>query len=116
VLTGGGNLTASDLGGVLTFTTSGGDVDASALFSPHVTTGSGGGNVSLVFTQVPDYVKVSSSGGDITIVVPHGNASYAITSNASGGDYHSTVPTNDASRHAIQVDSGGGNISIAQAS
>jgi hypothetical protein len=116
VLTGGGNLTASDLGGVLAFTTSGGDVDGSALFSPHVTTGSGGGNVSLVFTQVPDYVKVSSSGGDITIVVPHGNTSYAITSNASGGDYHSTVPTNNASRHRVQVDSGGGNISIAKAS
>ena len=50
VLTGGGNLTASDLGGVLTFTTSGGDVDGSGLFSPHVTTDSGGGNVTLVFT------------------------------------------------------------------
>ena len=69
-----------------------------------------------MFTQVPDYVKVSSSGGDITIVVPHGNTSYAITSHASGGDYSSSVPTNDASRHAIQVDSGGGNISIAEAS
>jgi Putative adhesin len=116
VLTGGGNLTASHLGGVLNFTTSGGDVDGSGLFSPHVTTGSGGGNVTLVFTAVPEYVKISSSGGDITIVVPSGNASYAITSNASGGDYHSTVPTNDASPHSIQVDSGGGNISIAEVS
>jgi hypothetical protein len=112
VLTGGGNLTASDLGGVLTFTTSGGDVDGSALFSPHVTTGSGGGNVTLVFTAVPDYLKVSSSGGDITIVLPRGNTSYAIKSNANGGDYHAPVPTNDASRHSIQVDSGGGNINI----
>ncbi len=116
VLSGGGNLTASDLGGVLNFTTSGGDVDGSGLFSRHVTTGSGGGNVTLVFTAVPEYVKISSSGGDITIVVPSGNASYAITSNASGGDYHSTVPTNDASPHSIQVDSGGGNISIAEVS
>jgi Toastrack DUF4097 len=116
VLTGGGNLTASDLGGVLTLTTSGGDVDGSGLFSRHVTTGSGGGNVTLVFTKVPDYVKVASSGGDITIVVPRGNTSYAIKSNASGGDYHALVPTNDASRHTIQVDSGGGNISITKAS
>jgi Putative adhesin len=115
VVTGGGNLTASDLGGVLTFSTSGGDVDGSALFSPHVTTGSGGGNVTLVFTKVPDYVKVSSSGGDITIVVPRGTTSYAIKSQASGGDYSARVPTNDASRHTIQVDSGGGNISITEA-
>ena len=116
VLSGGGNLTASDLGGVLDFSTSGGDVDGSGLFSPHVTTDSGGGNVTLVFTTVPDYVKIGSSGGDITIVVPRGNTSYAIKSNASGGDYHASVPTNDASRHTIQVDSGGGNISITEAS
>jgi len=117
VLSGGGNVTASDLGGVLKFGTSGGDVDGNGLFSPHVTTDSGGGNVTLVFTTVPDYVKVGSSGGDITIVVPRGTASYHITSHASGGDYSAPgVPTNDASRHTIQVDSGGGNISIAEAS
>jgi hypothetical protein len=115
VLSGGGNLTASDLGGVLNFNTSGGDVDGSGLFSPHVTTDSGGGNVTLVFTKVPDYVKIGSSGGDITIVVPRGSASYAIKSNASGGDFSARVPTNDAARHTIRVDSGGGNISIAEA-
>ncbi|HEX3307763.1 MAG TPA: DUF4097 family beta strand repeat-containing protein [Streptosporangiaceae bacterium] len=115
VQTGGGNLTASDLGGVLTFSTSGGDVDGSGLFSRHVTTGSGGGDVTLVFTSVPDSVKVSSSGGDITIVVPRGTASYAIKSNASGGDFSARVPTNDTARHSIQVDSGGGDISIAEA-
>ena len=116
VLSGGGNLTASGLGGVLDFGTSGGDVDGSGLFSPHVTTDSGGGNVTLVFTAVPDYVKVGSSGGDITIVVPRGSASYHIKSTLSGGAYSATVPTNNASRHTIQVDSGGGNISIAEAS
>jgi hypothetical protein len=117
VQTGGGNLTASDLGGVLTFTTSGGDVDGTGLFSRHVSTGSGGGNVTLVFTAVPDYVKVSSSGGDISIVLPPGTTSYHIKSNASGGDYGAAgVPTNDASRHLIQVASGGGNIRLAVAS
>jgi len=112
----GGNVTASGLGGVLDFGTSGGDVDGSGLFSPHVTTDSGGGNVTLVFTAVPDYVKVGSSGGDITIVVPRGNTSYDIKSTASGGDYHASVPVNNASPHTIQVDSGGGNISITKAS
>ena len=117
VQTGGGNLTASDLGGVLKFTTSGGDVDGTGLFSRHVSTGSGGGNVTLVFTAVPDFVKVSSGGGDISIVLPPGITSYHIKSNASGGDYGAAgVPTNDASRHLIQVNSGGGNISIAEAS
>ena len=115
LLTGGGNVTASDLGGILTFTTSGGDVNGSGLFSPHVTMSTGGGNVTLVFTQVPDDVRISSSGGDVTIVLPHGSTSYAIQSNAGGGDYHASVPTNDASGHKIKLDTGGGNVNIAEA-
>jgi len=115
LLTGGGNVTASDLGGILTFTTSGGDVDSSGLFSRHVTMSTGGGNVSLVFTQVPDNIRISSSGGDITIVLPHGSTSYAIQSNGGGGDYHASVPTNDASGHKIKLDTGGGNVNIAEA-
>jgi hypothetical protein len=113
--TGGGNVTASDLGGVLDFGTSGGDVDGSGLFSPHVTTDSGGGNVTLMFTAVPDYIKVGSSGGDITIVVPRGNTSYHIKSTPGGGDNSASVPTSTTSSHTIQVDSGGGNINITEA-
>ena len=116
LLTGGGNVTASDLGGILTFTTSGGDVGGSGLFSRHVTMSTGGGNVSLVFTQVPDDVRISSSGGDVTIVLPHSSASYAIQSNGGGGDYHASVPTNDASSHKIKLDTGGGNVSITEVS
>ena len=117
LLTGGGNVTASDLGGILTFTTSGGDVNGSGLFSRHVTMSTGGGNVSLVFTQVPDDVTIGSSGGDITIVLPHGGTAYAITAHTAGGDYSAPgVPTNDASGNKIKIDSGGGNVSIAEAS
>jgi DUF4097 and DUF4098 domain-containing protein YvlB len=116
VLTGGGNLTAGDLGGILTFTTSGGDVNGNGLFSRHITTSSGGGNVSLVFTQVPDDLKISSSGGDITIVLPRGRTAYAISSQTAGGDYSASVPTNDASGNKIEIESGGGNVSIAEAS
>ena len=115
LLTGGGNVTASDLGGLLTFTTSGGDVNGNGLFSRYVTMSTGGGNVSLVFTQVPDNIRISSSGGDITIVLPHGSTSYAIQSNGGGGDYHASVPTNDASGHKIKLDTGGGNVNIAEA-
>ena len=117
LLTGGGNVTAGSLGGILTFTTSGGDVDGSGLFSRHVTMSTGGGNVSLVFTQVPDDVTISSSGGDINIVLPHGGTAYAITAHTAGGDYSAPgVPTNDASGNKIKIDSGGGNVSITEAS
>ena len=115
--TGGGNMQVSGIQGNVTLDSSGGDVDGTGLFSRHVSTGSGGGNVTLVFTAVPDFVKVSSGGGDISIVLPPGTTSYHIKSHASGGDYGAAgVPTNDASPHLIQVDSGGGNISLAVAS
>jgi Toastrack DUF4097 len=116
LLTGGGNVTASDLGGILRFTTSGGDVNGNGLSSRYVTMSTGGGNVSVVFSQVPDNITISSSGGDITIVLPHGSASYAIQSQADGGDYHASVPTNDASGHKIKLGSGGGNINITEVS
>jgi len=111
---GGGNLSLSRLGGILTFTTSGGDVDGGDLTAPKVTTDSGGGNVTLTFTTVPAKVDITSSGGDITIVLPHGTAEYAIKETLSGGDNRVSVPRNDLAANKITVDSGGGNVSITE--
>jgi Putative adhesin len=111
---GGGNLSVSRLGGMLNFTTSGGDVDGSDLTSPTVTTDSGGGNVTLTFTTVPANVDITSSGGDLTIVLPHGTAEYAIRETTSGGDSRVSVPRNDLAANKIRVDSGGGNVSITE--
>jgi len=116
VTTGGGNLTASHLGSIRRFSTDGGDVNGNDLFAPQVTTESGGGNVTLVFTKVPVYLDITSGGGDITIVLPQGNTHYFITSNTSGGDYSAQVPitANSKAPNTINVQSGGGNVSIAQ--
>src|SRR5271166_4685821 len=113
---GGGNLTASDLGSTLRFSTDGGDVNGNGLFAPQVTTYSGGGNVNLVFTRAPANLSITSDGGDINIVLPPGSTSYAITSSTDGGDYSHQVPTSKSSSHTITVDSGGGNVSIAETS
>jgi hypothetical protein len=111
---GGGNLSVSDLGGVLKFTTSGGDVNGNSLTSPKVTMDTGGGNVSLTFTRPPADLTITSSGGDITIVVPRGATEYAITESTAGGDYGAKVPSNDLAANKITVQSGGGNVSITQ--
>jgi hypothetical protein len=113
---GGGNLSVSDLGGALKFTTSGGDVDGNSLTSPKVTMDTGGGNVSLTFTRPPASLSVTSSGGDITIVLPRGATQYAISYQTSGGDYGASVPTNKFAADKITVDSGGGNVSITEPS
>jgi hypothetical protein len=113
--TGGGNLTAGNLGGTLRFSTGGGDTNGNDLFASVVTTDSGGGNVTLVFTRPPANVTVTSGGGDVTILLPRGTTEYAITSEPGGGDYSraDTVPINSAAPDKITVDSGGGNIRIA---
>jgi len=114
VTTGGGNVTASDLTRALQFSTDGGDVNGTGLSAPRVTTESGGGNVTLAFTRVPVNLNIISDGGDITILLPHGSTRYAITYNTDGGDYSAPVPVSSSSRNAIDVQSGGGNVSIAE--
>ena len=114
--TGGGNVNAGDLGGIMNLTTAGGDVTVNDLFSPHVKLETGGGNVTLVFTKAPTYLDITSSGGDVSIVLPHGSTAYYITSDPGGGNYSAQVPTttNSKAPNTIKVQSGGGNISIAQ--
>lgn len=114
VTTGGGNVTASDLTRALQFSTDGGDVNGAGLSAPRVTTESGGGNVTLAFTGVPVNLDIISDGGDIVILLPHGSTRYAITYNTDGGDYSAPVPVSSSSRNTIDVQSGGGNVSLAE--
>jgi DUF4097 and DUF4098 domain-containing protein YvlB len=114
--TAGGNLTASDLAGIVKFSTSGGDITGNDLAAPSVNVGSGGGNITMVFAQPPANLDITSDGGDVTLLLPHGTTAYRITSTADGGDESQSVPTSPQSQHTISVDSGGGNISIAETS
>jgi Putative adhesin len=115
VSTDGGNVAASDLARTLKFSTSGGDVSGNGLSAPQVTTESGGGNVTLAFTKAPVNLNIHSDGGDITILLPHGSTHYAITGTPDGGEYPTpSVPTSSTSANTITVDSGGGNINIAE--
>jgi Toastrack DUF4097 len=116
--TGGGNVNAGDLGGTVNFSTAGGDVTVNDLVSPHVTLDTGGGNVTLTFTRAPTYLNITSSGGDITVVLPHSaTTQYDVKYQTEGGDYSNPVPANAAATaHKITVDSGGGNVSISEAS
>ena len=115
---GGGNLNLSHLGGVLKFTTGGGDVDGSDLTSPKATMDTGGGNVTLTFTSPPTDISITSSGGNVTILLPRDGTRYDISYQPSGGNYSlaSSVLTGSGSGHTITVHSGGGNITISQTS
>ena len=114
--TGGGNVNAGDLGGIMQshHRRRRRHRQRPVLAARQAETG--GGNVTLVFTKAPTYLDITSSGGDVSIVLPHGSTRYAITYDhrrrqlqRPGADQITSSPAN-----TINVQSGGGNISIAE--
>ena len=110
--TGGGDIAADHTSGPLTLSTDGGNIQATAIRSATMTATSGGGNIEIDFTTVPGHVDVNTSGGNITLVLPPGDAAYHVTAHTAGGDVTDTVPQSTSSQNVITATSGGGNISI----
>ena len=110
--TGGGNVTADQVSGDLALSTGGGNVTATGVAAGQVSADTGGGDVEIVFTQVPRNVEVSTGGGDITIVVPPGITQYHVTASTGGGNVNNEVPGNKLSPRVISATSGGGDITI----
>jgi Putative adhesin len=113
--TGGGDIRADRIGGPSAkLATGGGDITVKAL----VTSGtakvvSSGGDVTMTCPTAPVNLQVTSGGGDVTIVLPQG--SYLFNTNAAGGDI-SQPASNRRATNEITVRSGGGDITISEAS
>jgi len=136
VFTGGGNINAGDVGGTVRLETGGGDVTANSLAGPvQILTGggnvnangvsaqfinvmSGGGDVTLVFTQPPLDLQVTANGGNVTVVLPSGRTKYDILTPASDGGNVNVQSSlvSPGSPYTITVESGGGDVTITQAS
>jgi hypothetical protein len=114
--TGGGDLQASALNGQVQLTSDGGTVTVNAMAATPATIQSGGGDVRLTFTQVPGKLLITSDGGTVMLVLPHGNARYNIATTPDGGTVSDSVPSDQQAKNTIVVRSGGGDISITEAS
>jgi Putative adhesin len=114
--TGGGDLTAISLTGNLQVTAEGGNVDAEDLTSSQVNVQSGGGDVTLVFSQAPKDLQIIAQGGDVNVVLPSGGTKYDIsTPDTQGGNIDIAQGLYSAtSTNVISADSGGGDITITQ--
>jgi len=114
--TGGGDLSVNGLAGNFQLATEGGNVDASGVTSATATTNSGGGDVTLTFTQVPKSLIITAEGGNVTVILPPGDTKYDIsTPDTQGGNVNiasSLIASN--SPHTISIDSGGGDITVSQ--
>ena len=116
VSSGGGDLTATGASGPLTLRTSGGNITGRALAAGAVTAASGGGSVQLTFARVPHTVRVTTSGGNITLILPPGPATYKVTAHSDTGDsaVSDTIKQDSTSQHVIDASTGGGHITIRQ--
>jgi Putative adhesin len=110
--TGGGNVSASGVSGPLSLDTGGGDIQATGITTAQVSADIGGGDIEIVFTKVPRTVRVSTGGGDITIVVPPGGTHYRVVADAGGGNLDDPIPIDSSSPNLITATTGGGNITI----
>jgi Putative adhesin len=114
--TGGGDLTGNAFTGNFLLLTEGGNVNAAALDSHQVTIQSGGGDVTVVFTQPPQNLQITADGGNVTVILPQDGTQYDIsTPDTQGGNVNYPAALASSSSHRmITVDSGGGDITIAQ--
>jgi Putative adhesin len=114
--TGGGDLSLNGLNGNFQLATEGGNVDASGVTAATSATQSGGGDVTLTFTEVPKSLTITAEGGNVTLILPPGDTKYDIsTPDTAGGNV--TIPgslTASNSPHTITIDSGGGDITVSQ--
>jgi hypothetical protein len=114
--TGGGDLTVNGLAGDFQLSTEGGKVNADGVTSRTVSMQSGGGDVTLTFTQVPQNLTITAEGGNVDVILPPGDSKYDIaTPDLAGGNPNvpsSLVDSN--STHKITIDSGGGDVTVSQ--
>ncbi|HXW86891.1 MAG TPA: DUF4097 family beta strand repeat-containing protein [Streptosporangiaceae bacterium] len=114
--TGGGDLAGNGFSGPLQLFAEGGNISLNAVASQQVNAQSGGGDVSLVFTQVPTDLQITAAGGNVTVILPPGGTTYDIRTQTDGGNVsYPAALASSSSPDTITIDSGGGDITIAQA-
>jgi hypothetical protein len=112
--TDGGNVTVGQLSGTTVLHTSGGDITGTGITAGTFTAGTDGGNIRLTFAAPPGHLDVSTSGGDITILLPR-DLSFTVNARSSSGDVRNNTtapgPASPSSGY-ITATTDGGNITI----
>ena len=99
-------------GAVVHLSDGSGDITATGLTSTRVTASGNSGDVTLIFSAVPDLVRVSDQFGDVTLVLPSGRTTYRVNAQAPLGMTSTRVPTSPSSPHVINVNDSSGNVVI----
>jgi hypothetical protein len=110
-----GGITVTSLTGARALITNGsGDITGHDVSSQILTAQDESGNITVVFTKVPQRVQVSNASGDITLVLPPGPTKYRVSASTSSGSTSIHVPQGLTSPHVISATDQSGNITITQ--
>ena len=89
-----------------------GNITGAGVSSQVLTARDQSGDITVVFTKVPDLVRISASSGNITLVFPPGPAAYRVSASTSSGQTSINVPQSVTSPHVVSVTDQSGNITI----
>lgn len=95
-----------------TFSDGQGDITVTGITNPIVTASDGAGNITLIFTKVPNRVAVTDAFGEVKIVLPRGLTVYNVIAHGQLGNTLIEVPTSSLSKHLISVTNSSGNILV----
>ena len=114
--TSGGDISVNGLTGNFQLITTGGNINASGVTAATSATQSGGGDVTLAFSQVPKDVTITALGGNVTVILPPGGTKYDISTPDNQGGNIDIPPSLVASNspEKITIDSGGGDVTVSQ--
>ncbi|MFC8224162.1 DUF4097 family beta strand repeat-containing protein [Streptomyces sp. NPDC057287] len=110
-----GGVSVRDVSGPLKLSADNGTIEAERVSGSSVTARSDNGSVRLGFTRVPDLVDTVSDNGSISIDLPGGRSTYAVSAQADNGDVSVDVPRSADSAHVVKARSDNGEVTVRSA-
>ncbi|WP_300343867.1 DUF4097 family beta strand repeat-containing protein [Nesterenkonia sp.] len=107
-----GSITAYDVSGDLTAEATSGSIRGIGLTSDNVTAQETSGSISLEFAEAPAQVRVSTTAGDIEVLIPRGQ-NYRVLSDTSSSVVSIEVATDPDAGSIIDLRTTSGNITVA---
>ncbi|MCX5412859.1 DUF4097 family beta strand repeat-containing protein [Streptomyces sp. NBC_00059] len=110
-----GGVVVRDASGPLELHSDNGTIEAERVSGGSVIARANNGSVELGFETVPDLVDTVSDNGSITIDLPAGKNTYAVSAHADNGDVRVDVPRSDSSGHVVKARSDNGEVTVRSA-
>ncbi|MEW2098472.1 DUF4097 family beta strand repeat-containing protein [[Kitasatospora] papulosa] len=110
-----GGVTVRDASGPLEMHADNGSIEAERISGRSVIARSDNGTVELGFAEVPDLVDTVSDNGSISVTLPGGKETYAVSAEADNGDVSVDVPRSESSEHVVKARSDNGEVTVRSA-